>query len=661
MVYQMPEKRSILYFGCESHGARVKTFQRLGSISIPATSGAFWGTEHMMKMRVWLAILLAWVGLTWSAAAQQSNQELVWVQIEAQPSLVEAEERVRDYAALLSDVNGFSIGGGWYAVALGPYDRATAGDVLRQLRAQGLVPRDSYIAETRSYRQQFWPIGANVLLQAQAETAQAATAPEVGQRPLAQTQEESAAAPDAETAEDSVQQETQGAETQEVQTPPDPDETLREARASERQLNRDQRKTLQIALKWAGFYTAAIDGAYGPGTRRSMSAWQEANDWPVTGVLTTGQRAQLMAQYNAVLEGLDLTLVEDSQTGIAMQVPLGVVTFDAYQAPFARYNASGDDGIRLLQISQPGDQRRLFGLYDILQTLEVIPLDGPRERRRDGFSITGTNKRIISQTEVTLRDGEIKGFILIWPQGDEDRRTRALAEIEKSFQRIPGVLAPEVGAEAEQSVDLVAGLNVRKPLKARSGFYVSRSGHVVTSQAAIEGCGSLTLDETYSAEAVASNAGTGLALLQPKEALAPQQIAALGNVSPRLTSEIAVSGFSYGGRIGAPTMTFGTLTDARGLSGEEHLDLLNLASLEGDEGGPVLDRTGAVVGVLQPKSAEGRLLPEDVALASDVDALRAFVRDAGLTPLPSASEVPLAPEDLAAKGAAFTVLVSCWE
>ncbi|WP_375281081.1 peptidoglycan-binding protein, partial [Pseudooctadecabacter sp.] len=82
------------------------------------------------------------------------------------------------------------------------------------------------------------------------------------------------------------------AEPDPIQTP---DETLREAQASEATLDRDQKRALQVALQWAGVYDGAIDGLYGRGTRRSMSAWQKANNHEVTGVLTTSQRAELLA------------------------------------------------------------------------------------------------------------------------------------------------------------------------------------------------------------------------------------------------------------------------------------------------------------------------------------------------------------------------------
>ena len=89
-------------------------------------------------------------------------QDATWVQVEAQPSLNAAESRARSYAAA-PNVNGFSLGSGWYAVALGPYSPEDAATVLRNYRNEGRIPRDSFIAFSAAFRQQFWPVGANLL------------------------------------------------------------------------------------------------------------------------------------------------------------------------------------------------------------------------------------------------------------------------------------------------------------------------------------------------------------------------------------------------------------------------------------------------------------------------------------------------------------------
>lgn len=571
------------------------------------------------------------------AHAQSSDDDIVWVQIEAQPSLRTATESAREYAAEIEDVNGFSLGGGWYGIALGPYRRADAELVLRQYRRDRVIPRDSYIQVSSRFRQQFWPVGANVLNQgvidtpatvdtAQTETAAQVTAP---------------AAPEA--------------------APEPAGETLQEARLSERALTGQERRDLQIALKWAGFYTAAIDGAFGRGTRRSMSEWQEANGYEATGVLTTLQRSALIGQYNAVLEGLGLQVVRNDTAGIEMIMPTAEVAFARYEPPFVHYDATGDIGARVLLISQAGDQNTLFGLYDIMQTLEIVPLEGPRERKNNSFTLIGQNARMISETQVSLRDGQIKGFTLIWPANDEERRSRVIAEMAKSFTRIPGVLDPAEGGDTEQAIDLISGLQIRQPKVSRSGFFIDASGAVVTTSEAVQSCTRLTIDGDTEAEVVADDAASGLALLKPRQALSPMAVATFNTGAPRLQSEVSVAGYSYEGVLSAATLTFGTLADVQGLQGEDTLNRLSLAAQQGDAGGPVFDASGNVVGMLLPRTENARQLPEDVSFSLTSAAIAEAANRAGFRLNASELTGSIAPRDLRLAAQGMTVLVSCWE
>ena len=113
--------------------------------------------------RLFLSLVATLVLSATALVAQNSRDDIVWVQLEAQPSLTEASSRIRGYADRMQDVNGFSLGGGWYAIALGPYRREDAENVLQVYRAEGVIPVDSYIASAREYRNQFWPVGANLL------------------------------------------------------------------------------------------------------------------------------------------------------------------------------------------------------------------------------------------------------------------------------------------------------------------------------------------------------------------------------------------------------------------------------------------------------------------------------------------------------------------
>jgi peptidoglycan hydrolase-like protein with peptidoglycan-binding domain len=588
-------------------------------------------------MRRFLAGLFFGLFLAGAGLAQDTG---VWVQVEAQPTLGQAQTRVRDYASRFENVSGYYLGSGWYGIVLGPYAPDDAAALLDRLRDQGGIPSDSFVADGSAFEQQFWPIG-------------------VGAETTIQPVPESTTAPETPTAEAEVPP-----ETPQVEPPPPevPDETLREAQASEELLTRGEKELLQTALAWAGFYEAEIDGLYGRGTRNSMALWQEANGYEPTGVLTTRQRAVLLGDYNAVLEGLDLQLVRDDATGIEMQIPTGVVAFSAYEPPFALFDAKGDIGAQVLLISQPGDENRLFGLYEILQTLEIIPTSGPRDRTETGFVIEGIGSRIHSYTEVALQDGHIKGFTLVWPAGDEERRSRLLTIMKASFTRLPGVLDPGLARPGEdQAVDLISGLEVRKPQISRSGFYIDDQGTVLTTTEVVDQCEYMTLDSVHLATVAHRDDRLGLAVLRPDEALAPMGVAEFQSGVPRLQAEVAVSGYPYGGVLSRPALTFGRLADIRGLNGEEELKRLSLVAQEGDAGGPVFDNGGAVLGILLPKTTtNGQVLPPEVSFSVDADAIIASLQAAGITVSTTDTLNFMPPEMLTRKAAEVTVLVSCW-
>ncbi len=161
--------------------------------------------------------------MVFGALAPVAAQAQAWVQVEALPTLREGQERARAYGLGMENVAGFQLGNGWYAVALGPFAPAEAAGELANLKRQSLIPRDSYITDGSSYGLQFWPVG-----QAPAPAVESAM-----EAPL-----EPAFEPALDLA------------------PVEPQETLREARAAEAALSRDERMELQQALAWYGFYTS---------------------------------------------------------------------------------------------------------------------------------------------------------------------------------------------------------------------------------------------------------------------------------------------------------------------------------------------------------------------------------------------------------------------
>ncbi|ARE39323.1 hypothetical protein RGUI_1182 [Rhodovulum sp. P5] len=554
-------------------------------------------------------------------------QERAWVQIEAHPTQTTAEERSRAYAGLFPNVAAYRIPSGWYAIALGPYTPDQAESALRRLRGERLIPGDSFLNDGTSYGQPVWPIGA-------APTVPVTPAP-VTPAPVAEAQDPTAL----------------------------PEETPAEARRSERDLDRGGRIEIQTALQWEGFYTSTIDAAFGPGTRRSMADWQASRGYEPTGVLTSRQRAELIAHYRKQIDFLGLREIEEAEAGIRIRMPMNLVDFDRYEPPFVHFESRDDSGVRVLLISQRGNQATLFGLYDIMQTLKVVPLQGERQRQTNQFTITGRNAEIESYTYATLTGGAVKGFSLIWKRGEQDELMKKVAQIMRdSFEALPNAALDQTMAEigAEQRADMMSGLEIRQPDSTRTGVFVDAEGTVLTAAPGLTACSRITIGSDLPATLGARDTALGLVLLHPITRLAPIDHARFKPDVPRLRSEVSVAGFSYGEVLDLPVLTRGTLADLRGLNGEETVDRLEIQVLPGDTGGAALDAAGAVIGILLAPQEGPRQLPENVRYVADTDAIIAFLTANGVEPDMAEGQAALPPAQLNRRAADITVPVSCW-
>ncbi|WP_139307516.1 serine protease [Rhodovulum sp. ES.010] len=573
-------------------------------------------------MKIFATVLL----LMLAALVPARAQDRAWVQIEAHPTLAEAEARARAYAGVFPNVGAYRIASGWYSIAIGPYGDDEAQAALRRMRGERLIPGDSFVSDGADFRERVWPAGA-------AAMTPAPEVPEPGA-------EETAAAP-----------------------PAPVEETAAEARRSERALDRKARALLQTALQWEGHYTQAIDAAFGPGTRRAMAEWQAAQGYEPTGILTTRQRAELLAAYRAEIGRLGMQAIEERKAGIRIKMPLGLVAFDRYEPPFVHYEARGDSGVRTLLISQRGDQATLYGLYDIMQTLEIVPLNGTRERDARSFTLAGRNARIQSYTHARLVAGAIKGFTLVWP-ADEDEKLmmRAAMMMRDSLESVPNAALDETLGEAtdEQRANMLSGLEIRQPETTHSGFFVDAAGAVLTTETGLTDCQRITIGHDVEVTLAARDPALGLAVLTPAITLAPIEFARFQSRVPRLRSDVAVAGFSYGEVLDLPVLTHGTLADLKGLDGEQNVARLEIEALPGDTGGPVMDGAGGVLGVLLAPDEGPRQLPHSVRYAADVTAVGAFLSGAGIDMRTAETEGAMPPAQLTRRAADMTVPVSCW-
>lgn len=585
-------------------------------------------------MRCELGLCIAmWMALIAGASVAQ---DMRWIQIEAQPSLLEAETRARIYAQEFPDTQAHSIGSGWYAITLGPLPEDQADLRMSQLRARAAIPRDSFLATGANYRQRIYPIGPTPTAVTPAQTAKADV-----------VQEEAAQVSVSETVESAA---------------PEPsitvhDETLSEARASEGLLSSEEKMDLQRYLQWAGYYNSTIDASIGRGTRRAMAAWQTDNGYEDTGVLTTAQRQRLRAQYFAIFDGLGLETHRDLEAGISIDLPKEVVAFDAYAAPLAHFKSQETSSpAHVFLISAAGNRGDLAAIYGVLPTLSIVPMNIEKSLNKDRFVITGAGTTTRTFITASHASGEIKGFGLIWPNQNEEQFDRLVVHMRKSFDTFSGTLDPSLSV-AINDPETEFGVVIRKPAFVKSAVFVSDQGHAITDTSDLEQCSALTIGGTYDAEIIARSE-TGAGLLSPKSDFNPISYAKLGN-AVRKGDKTFLSSYPYGGRLGLASVTQATVAETSDLSGNTEKFRLDFLAEPGDFGGAILDQSGNLTGILVSQDDTGRVLPKNVNFAAASDALASMMQSAGLR-LSSGKTQRL--DDMALIASAQNILtpIECW-
>ena len=585
-------------------------------------------------MRYDLGLCIAmWMALIAGASVAQ---DMRWIQIEAQPSLLEAETRARIYAQEFPDTQAHSIGSGWYAITLGPLPEDQADLRMSQLRARAAIPRDSFLATGANYRQRIYPIGPTPTAVTPAQTAKADV-----------VQEEAAQVSVSETVESAAPEPSITV----------PDETLSEARASEGLLSSEEKMDLQRYLQWAGYYNSTIDASIGRGTRRAMAAWQTDNGYEDTGVLTTAQRQRLRAQYFAIFDGLGLETHRDLEAGISIDLPKEVVAFDAYAAPLAHFKSQETSSpAHVFLISAAGNHGDLAAIYGVLPTLSIVPMNIEKSLNKDRFVITGAGTTTRTFITASHASGEIKGFGLIWHNQNEEQFDRLVAHMRKSFDTFSGTLDPSLSV-AINDPETEFGVAIRKPAFVKSAVFVSDQGHAITDTSDLEQCSALTIGGTYDAEIIARSE-TGAGLLSPKSDFNPISYAKLGN-AVRKGDKTFLSSYPYGGRLGLASVTQATVAETSDLSGNTEKFRLDFLAEPGDFGGAILDQSGNLTGILVSQDDTGRVLPKNVNFAAASDALASMMQSAGLR-LSSGKTQRL--DDMALIASAQNILtpIECW-
>ena len=202
-----------------------------------------------------------------------------------------------------------------------------------------------------------------------------------------------------------------------------------------------------------------------------------------------------------------------------------------------------------------------------------------------------------------------------------------------------------------------------------SGFFVSRKGHVLTTEHLFRKCDQITVSTPggarwLSAELVKLDSSTDLALL--KVDFTPDAIAPLANGADlEIGERVASYGFPLAGTLSNEgTLSVGHVAALSGINDNANQFQMSADLLFGSSGGPVLDPGGRVIGIAVSRlvaEVAGSSIPQGANFAIKTMPIRIFLAASGIMPeFRRRQEKRMSSRELGAIARSFTVRVACW-
>jgi S1-C subfamily serine protease len=203
-----------------------------------------------------------------------------------------------------------------------------------------------------------------------------------------------------------------------------------------------------------------------------------------------------------------------------------------------------------------------------------------------------------------------------------------------------------------------------------TGFVISASGQIITNHHVVDGCigdikGNLTGGAQAVLRVVSKDPANDLALLQgPADAF--KSFAKIRDHSIRSGDSVTVIGFPFHGLLTSDfTITTGIVSSLSGIKNDSRLLQISAAVQPGNSGGPLLDSSGQIVGMVAAKLNALALLratgniPENINFAIKTGAIRDFLDNSVVAYQTAAPGAELKTSDIAEAARAYTLLISC--
>jgi len=342
----------------------------------------------------------------------------------------------------------------------------------------------------------------------------------------------------------------------------------------------DERLKIQSALLWSGDYTGSIGGE--DPLLSAIKNFQKRARSKVTGVLSPNERGNLLAAAKAHEDEFGWTIVADPSTGVRLGLPTKLVSQVRDSARGTRWSsAHGEVQVETFRIKDTD-----LKLAAVFEQQKKEPSSRRIESsflRDDNFYISGMQGLKKFSVRGYARDGEIRGFTVLFDQMMETIVAPVMAAMLSAFSPFP-----------ERGSPFAAMAN---SVEYGNGLIVSARGHIVTDRKLAAGCQVIVAAGLGDADRIAEDKDSGLALLR---VYGPRNLSPLALVPDVLKrGDVTLIG------IPDPKEQNGakTLTEIKARLAEDNaIELRQPVPMAGFSGAAALDAQGQFLGMMEMRN-----------------------------------------------------------
>ncbi len=258
-----------------------------------------------------------------------------------------------------------------------------------------------------------------------------------------------------------------------------------------------ERRKILAALLWSGDYTGAAAGEDSALT--AIKNFQKRTKAKITGVLAPPERTALLADAARHEAEFGWNVVVDPATGIRIGLPTKMVSHAHDAAHGTRWSsAHGEVQVETFRIKD--STLTLAALFEKEKKVPATRRIETSVLHDDNFFISGMQGLKLFSVRAKARDGEVRGFTIMYDQMMEGIVAPVMAAMANAFSPFPERSAPYAA--------------LAKSVEYGTGLVVSPQGHIVTSLRLAEGCQVIIASGLGDADRIADDKDNGLALLR---------------------------------------------------------------------------------------------------------------------------------------------------